>query len=75
MRTLSLTLAALAVVVGVVAPAALAKRKPHCPPGSYAQEYCQIDPGHRGDPGHGHWHRHGRHDDARIQASLGDARA
>lgn len=70
MRTLNLTLVVLVVAGGVVAPAALAKHK-KCPPGSGAQEYCQVDPPYPWHHGDRH-HRHHGHDDARgDRASLG----
>ncbi|HZV73276.1 MAG TPA: hypothetical protein VFF79_06140 [Conexibacter sp.] len=50
MRSFTLTFAAVAIAAGILAPAGLAKKR-HCPPGSDAPEYCQHDPGYRGEHG------------------------
>lgn len=61
MKSLRLILAAVVIAGGILAPAALAKKR-RCPPGSNAAEYCQYDPGDGA-----HWrHRHHHHRSAPL---------
>jgi hypothetical protein len=56
MRYLKTVLAAVVIAVGILAPGAVARDHPRCPPGTDNEEYCEHGHGHGHDPRHHHHH-------------------